>query len=359
MNPTSASTWAKLHTTWLHRLSWEYRSLNRDRLRLALYPAVITLDIDPTSRLGRWDRETRTIAISEHHVLSHAWDDVVETLAHEMAHQFADEVLHATEETAHGRAFADACRRLHIEPRATGVPSRPHDGAVDRVLQKVRKLLALAESHNVHEAQAAMAMANRLLLEHNLELAAATAERSYAHRRIGGELGRVSIAHKLVAAILAEHFFVECLWIEVYLAREDQSRRTLEIVGTLDNLEMAHYVHDFLHAEADLLWKREKKTLPDRSAAARREFLAGVLLGFRDSLRRERTKNEEKGLVWVGDPGLKAFFKQRWPRTTSMSRSHVGRTRAHEAGRAAGSALKLRRGIHQHGPGGRLLGSGS
>ncbi|HNF59611.1 MAG TPA: hypothetical protein PLN89_08555, partial [Elusimicrobiota bacterium] len=54
-------------------------------------------------------------------------------------------------------------------------------------------------------------------------------------------------------------------------------------------------------AEAQVDEARREMALP---ASRRREFVAGVLTGFRDKLRSERVSNEEQGLVWLGDVDL-------------------------------------------------------
>jgi len=52
---------------------------------------------DMKSKLGEWSREKREICLSRNLVLNHSWDAVREVLLHEMAHQFADEVLGASD----------------------------------------------------------------------------------------------------------------------------------------------------------------------------------------------------------------------------------------------------------------------
>ena len=106
-------------------------------------------------------------------VLQKPWSVVSEVLRHEMAHQFVSEQLKGHEDdTPHGPAFQRICSRFGIDPRAAGLPEGegpagpPTEGA--RVLRKVQRLLALAESSNEHEAQSAMSAASRLMLKYNI-----------------------------------------------------------------------------------------------------------------------------------------------------------------------------------------------
>jgi hypothetical protein len=226
--------------------------------------------------------------------------------------------------------------------------------AVQKVLDKVKKLLALAESQNVHEAEAAMAHANRLLLEFNLD-PAVTAVPTYRWQRVGRSAAALAIEAKIIGGILSEFFFVECIWVSVYQPLLDRDERQLELLGDRHNLELAHYVHDFLHREAERLWQAERPKWSGQGRTARRDFLSGVLLGFRDKLRAERRGSAERGLVWAGDPQLKAWLHSRYPRISSMASSGVGATDAHAAGRAAGHALRIHHGVGTPSNSGKLL----
>ncbi|MEQ9318206.1 MAG: DUF2786 domain-containing protein, partial [Polyangiaceae bacterium] len=55
-------------------------------------PPVMRL-VDGAARLGAWDRHTRCIELSRSLVMGHSWGAVVEVLKHELAHQYAHEVL--------------------------------------------------------------------------------------------------------------------------------------------------------------------------------------------------------------------------------------------------------------------------
>ncbi len=344
---------AHFHPLWLERLRYLWHQANRTHLGAALQPPVLMIDVQSHAVLGRWRRQVREISISEAHILAQPWHEVEDTLYHEMAHQFADEVLQAHGETAHGPAFAEGCRRLRVAARASAQRG-PLQDAADKVLNKVKKLLALAESQNVHEAEAAMANANRLLLMHNLDLAQAHQRSDYRTLRVGATMKTVGLPAKLVSAILTEFFFVDAVWVSAYDALTDDNRRQLQLLGSDTNLDLAHYVHDFLYNACQRLWKEQARQHSGRTA--RREFAAGVLLGFRDKLRAERKVSQDRGLVWIGDRGLEEFVAAEHPHLRSMTRSTVGHTSALSAGRAAGQELRLHRGVHSSTHSGKLLG---
>jgi len=147
-------------------------------------------------------------------VVEAGWGEVIEVLKHEMAHQYVSEILGDPDGVAHGKAFRELCERLAIDARAAGRPQDSDGGeAAPRVLSRIAKLLALAGSANQNEAELAMAEAQRLMLAHNLEMAAG---HSYRFVHLGRPTGRVTEAERTLANLLAEHFFVEVIWVPVW-----------------------------------------------------------------------------------------------------------------------------------------------
>jgi hypothetical protein len=334
----------ELEAALVRELRATYQDLNAAYFKRALRPVAIELS-DATGRLGRWRSDVRSIEIARSLVVEQTWGVVVEVLKHEMAHQYVHEVLGQTTETSHGPAFRDVCRRLGIDATASGMPQGGEAPTGDdaRILERIARLLALAESSNANEAQAAMNAAQRLMLKHNLDTAKAQTPRGYAFRHLGKATGRVTESERLLAAILAQHFFVEVIWVPVYRALEQKRGSVLEICGTSSNLEMAAYVHAFLTHTAEQLWQEHKREAGIRSNRDRRTYLAGVMTGFLEQLNAEKTRNREQGLVWVRDADLSDFYRRRHPHIQRVR--HVGnrRTEAHAHGRAAGRKIVLHR----------------
>lgn len=333
---------AALRETWLRRLSWEWQQVNSGCLDGQLRPPVLTIDTGTSQRLGHWEPQGRIIGIAEHHIWQHPWEEVVATLRHEVAHQVVDE-LFGGDARPHGERFQHACRMIGVAPAASGAPSTVDRSEADKVLSRVRKLLALAGSGNQHEAASAMATANTLLLRYNLELPAGGGRPQYGTRRVGDSAASLSLQRKLVAAILSEFFFVECIWVHTFNARRGREERILELLGSPANLDMGEYVYAFLHAAVARLWHQRRGELADGRRTRKREFAAGVLSGLRDRLRSERRANEARGLVWVGDADLDRFLREEHPRIGKLAGAGVRRSAAHDAGRQHGKALTIHR----------------
>jgi hypothetical protein len=309
---------------------------------------------DSETTLGAWHAMPPAITLSVSLLTRYNWVTLIEVLKHEMAHQFVTEVLGKSDETAHGPAFAKVCAERGIDARAAGRPDVSIAEA-DHAVDKIRRLLALAESGNQHEAEAAMAAAQRLMLKYNLEEVQRNRQRDFIVAHLGEPTGRVQESQRVLAGILRKFFFVEVLWISVWRPREAKRGSVLEICGTKPNVEMAEYVHAFLSHSAERLWRQHQRTFRIRNDRDRRKFHAGVMSGFYKKLDAERAPRAEEGLVWVADTQLKAHFKARYPKTTTMQYSSSSGSDAHSAGRAAGQNLVLHRGIQQGTSGGTKL----
>ncbi len=351
---------AALEAAFLREIRWRYDADNRSRFSGRLVAPVIVLS-DVTTHLGRWHSATRTLELSRTLVLHRPWLEVASVLEHEMAHQFVDEVLRIRGETAHGDTFRRVCADRGIDARAAGAPAPAGPGgdagdAGERVLDRIRKLLALAGSPNQHEAEIAMRKAHELMLRHNVEVAAARVERSYEVRHLGDPHKRRTRVESDIAALLSELFFVKVIRVPIYLPQVGKSGIVYEIAGTHANVEMACHVYAFLLATADRLWAENRHDTRVRSGRDRLIYQSGVIRGFRDKLVAERSGLQQTGLVWVGDRDLDRFYHARHPRITHR-RTQVRINGAHAAGREAGRTVVLHKPVERGGSsvGPRLL----
>jgi hypothetical protein len=309
-----------------------------------LKPATLMLT-DASRQLGRWERATRTIALSRQLVSERPWGEVVEVLKHEMAHQYCDEVLGEVEEGPHGATFRAVCAERGIDGSATGTVPSGDAGSASRarVVARIQKLLALADSPEVHESEAAMRAARRMLLQHNLSVAETQVEARYGWQQLGAPTGRVPAHHRLLAGILGQHFFVSCVWVHGFDARKGRRGRILEVSGTAENLNIAAWVHGYLLETGERLWvahRRERRLGKD---TGRRGFLQGVMVGFNEKLHDEARVCAEEGLVWKGDAGLSDYVGRRHQHLRAGRRTEMRATDAWHDGRAAGREIVLRK----------------
>jgi hypothetical protein len=351
----TSSLSAELEAACVRALREAWDTVNYTHFKRRLRPPAIALS-DADKRLGRWSTTDRTIEISRRLVLEQPWGVVVEVLKHEMAHQYISEALGLADESAHGDSFRRVCAELGIDGRASGMPPASADGgAGERVLERVAKLLALAGSTNQHEAELAIAEAQRLILQHNLDPASASARRGYGFRHLGEPTGRVQVHERILGSILGEHFFVEVIWVSVHRPLEGTSGTVLEACGTEANLELAAYVHGFLLETAERLWRAHKRTTGITSDRQRRSYLGGVMRGCSEKLQSQRTEQRAEGLVWVGDTELERYYDARHPRRRNVGPARYADPSAFRAGQTAGRGIVLARPITAGGSAPKLL----
>jgi hypothetical protein len=335
---------SQLEAALVRELRRVYDRLNHRHFTGKLRPPVLVLS-DTTRRLGRWAGGSRTLELSRPLVLERPWLEVTSVLAHEMAHQFVDEILRVVGEPPHGPTFVRVCAERGIDGRAAGASiASPSSGEGDgdgqsRVLDRIRKLLALAGSDNQHEAELAMKKAHQLMLRENIEQIGVG--HAYEVKHLGAPHRRASPVELEVMGLISELFFVEVIRVPVFVARQGVHAQAFEVIGTHENVAMAEHVHAFLLATADRLWRENRGDRRVRGGRDRNAYQCGVIRGFRDKLVGERTElATTEGLVWVGDGDLDAFFRRRYPRVTRRRR-RMRVNGAHAAGREAGRTVVL------------------
>jgi hypothetical protein len=336
---------AELESALVRELFAAFRHLNASYFKGALHPPTLLLG-NSRSHLGRWSAESRTLEISRPLVLEQSWGSVVEVLKHEMAHQYVHEVLGELSESPHGPAFRAVCKRLGIDAGARGVPLAEKPSAEhERIVERIARLLALAESPNLHEAEAAMAAAQRLMLKYNLDGNAAGARRDYGFRHLGRPTGRVSEAARMLAMILGKYFFVEVIWVPVYRPSEGKRGSVLEICGSSANLDSADYVHGYLTETAERLWRDHQRQAGIRGDRDRQRYTAGVMAGFAEKLARQSNHHKSEGLIWIRDGDLTGYFRARHPYVRNVRHTGGTRNEAYSEGRAAGRRIVLHRAV--------------
>ena len=351
---------ADLHRAWGRRLANWWEQYNEEYIDGRMRAPSFRIGTSRTL-LGQWDAVRREITLSAHHIVRDDWTSVLETLRHEMAHQFVEEVLGIHDETPHGRAFTEACERLRCSPEAGATPDDIRGEGPGKTLRLIQKLLSLAESPNENEAQAAVQKAHRLLAKYNIDIVELDRDRNFGHRVLGEVKARHTSAELWIGSILNQFFFVETLWSQSYDAANDRRGTVLQIFGTPQNLDLAAYVYDYLIGLLPILWTdyRESRRLPGNRE--RQRYYAGVLEGFHTKLKeQDRLMASSEALVWKGDPKLNSYFRYHNPRVVTRYGGGVTRTETYEDGVAEGRNVSIRRPVSE-GPGGaiRRLGEGA
>jgi hypothetical protein len=347
----------------LHGLmaEWEHASYRLDApLRRNFFKPTFLLS-DMKGKWGYWSLEKREICISRNLVHNYSWGTVREILHHEMAHQLAEELMGGKFENPHGTAFQRACVLLRANPRASDnyptLEDRIHSGfstEEDRLLSRVQKLMALAESSNQHEAELAMTKANELMTRFNIASIQNKTKKSYESIFLGKPALRQSRDMRFLSILLNKYYYVECIWIPAYVVEKEKMGRVLEVSGTPQNLQIAEYVYYFVRNYIETQWKQYKKE-KKLSHHRRVDFAEGIIEGFRYKLKRQqrqmkrKSTPEEQALINISDQGLTEYIHSRYQsihtHRTSSSNAHAG---VINDGRRVGEKLVISKGIsHQ------------
>lgn len=365
---------------WVRQLSKEHEFICR-RYGLKLARPVIEI-VDVSSYWGKWLAKTSTISLSLALLYDQPWDTVLNVLKHEMAHQLVAEIL--TGKPGHGADFKRGCEILGVPAEfrrasstiAGAVPGAPDHRATDaeRRLEKIRKLLALTDSTNEHEALLAMQKARQLLDRYNLdgELNQANDGPAHTNLLINLRRKRVECYHRAICSLLIEYFHAEIVITPLYDAHDFTTYKCIDIMGKHGNVKIAGYVYHFLMGRLPALWREHQAANPGPKNG-RNSYWLGVLNGFREGLaddrqteaRAKEASTDAKANLppaknnllptATNDPAMALFVASRYPK---LKTGRKGATRVDlrhfEAGRKDGRRLKFRQGLDRGGDEQRL-----
>ncbi len=361
----------KLEQRILHGLAseWETALWVLDTpYRERLHRPIFSLG-DLKNRWGHFSFEKREICLSRDLVLNHSWDTVQEVLKHEMAHQLTYELWGGSGEPPHGPNFMKACQLLRANPKASGKYTPLDERFIgdtasqeDRILLRIKKLMALAQSKNQHEAEAAMEKAHKLIEKHNIELLKRDEDRNFISLFVGKPALRHFREENYLANLIQDFYFVHNIWVPAYVLEKGKRGNVLEMTGTIQNVKIALYVHDFVKHYVDSQW--EKYNVNKRLNRYRKsDFAVGIIEGFRSKMESQHSRRRagrKLALVKIEDPLLKEHVSFKYPRTINVRQNALRRDRnVLDDGMRIGKKLVISKGIEERGRSKRLLiGSG-
>ena len=330
----------EIESLWVGQLYKEHQEISWYH-RVGLSPVVIQL-ADMTSAWGKWDSFFRTITLSRRLITEYSWDVVLEILKHEMAHQYVTDHFGEAGETAHGEAFKEACAKLGVAnwaARATGdipdkIPTlreRVLSKDDERLLDRVEKLLSLAQSANEHEALLAMERVREIYAKHNLvKIKQAQCSDNMDSLFLTRRKKKTDTTETKILSILNDHFRVKVIHTNLYDAKACERFKAAEILGRRENILMAEFVYHFLSQQCESLWAEHKKITRCRGTL-RKSYQLGVLSGFSQKLSQNNpvTENSLAGtgislsevtaLQKIDSDELKDFLSIRYPRISKKS----------------------------------------
>lgn len=274
-----------------------------------------------------------------------AKDSVVrDVLKHELAH-YITHILHPNVKP-HGPEFKAICEKFGFPTEVSKATmnleesneSKVGDLNSERIIEKIKKLLMLAQSSNAHEAELATVKANELLLRHNLDYLKVPEDPIYMDRF----LMRKRKDTKLSAIYsMLKHFIVKPV------ISQGKESCCLEVSGTLTNVKLAGYVANFLDQELEHLWELAKKEHALSGLQAKNSFYLGVAQGFDTKMKNSKlqfSENDRKALVVV-EKQLEIDTQIIYRRLGQSRSGHQTDQKASLAGHKKGLSLTIRNAV--------------
>ncbi len=297
--------------------------------------------------LGYFDYKTYTVGLNKK-LMFEARDEVIRNvLRHELAHYFCYITRGLRE--VHGEDFRTICKHFGWDEdvylasanivEQNNELSTP-DEKFERLQIKLKKLLALQSSDNPHEKELATIKANELMLAHNLESIALKSENDEETCvKVVCEGVKRNALHSAIYDIL-KTFYVSPVF------NMGKGYFYLEVIGTRANVEIAHYVADFLSHTLIELYENAKKKNPDlKGSASKNAFLKGIGIGYVEKIK-DATKSLSKNELMIIKHDLEMHMNRVYPRIgSSFSTGGMSDASAKNLGISAGKNLSIKPGI--------------
>ncbi len=362
----------QLFRSWAQQLHREFEDICW-RYKVHLRAPII--EISPSKKVfGSWKADIRTLSISSYLIKNYSWEVTLNVFKHELAHQICSEIFNS-KEMSHGESFQHACDIFGLPKpfrKARGdfpkhLASMSEKTTLSttgkRFLTKVEKLLALAQSANEHEATLAMQKANELIARYNLECLEKGGSSRYTFVIINKKKKRIETYQRRICSLLIDFFHVKVVTSSLYDPQTDQSHKTIELLGTIENVAIAEYCFHFLENQLALLWQNNRHRFTGKTRTEKYSYYLGVLKGFNDKLSEQslrvngvkmpaptphREGEDIHSLVKVEDKKLAEYVQMRFPRLRKISR-HGPRIYpgTYSEGVTSGKTLTLKKGISE------------
>jgi hypothetical protein len=280
---------------------------------------------------------------------------VGEVLRHELAH-FYQHVFEEDAEGGHNPLFRSICRRFfknedigkaslsweNLEQENTSKDKK-------RIFEKVKKLLALSESSNPFEAEMALKKVNQMILEHNLQH---ISDIDNEYQNI--YLARIYQAKRFSTKIQAIREILDLFQVRSIL-NHGMAQSYLEIIGSMESIQIAEYVFHFLEHEFEKLWERERKELGLKGRVAKNSFFRGLSEGFKTQILKGQAQVPQKSLI-ISEKALDLSVRKLvYPRLRLTHSRFKEDHHARGQGKLRGEQLKIVKGVESKRENVRLL----
>ena len=231
----------------------------------------------------------------------------------------------------------------------------------DAVLDKIEKLLAMADRGTLHEAETAAAMASKLLLKFNLSMDDVDTRIDDKERAVTDELFEMGKIWKkaegnwiqnLYSAVARNNLCKIILKPRYGGPRWTVMGKDIWVIGKRTNVDMVNFMCQQLIPRIRNLEGRSWKEYQgwDKRGKFRRGFLIGATVGISQQLAeqlRSLKKEEPKldALIIYNDRAVETYVSQKWPNLSKGRGSSTSSNDGYSQGKSAGKNMQIRKGV--------------
>ena len=226
--------------------------------------------------------------------------------------------------------------------------------STERVLERIAKLMQMADGGTQHEAENAAKMAQKLLMKHNLSMDDVNTDIDEKERAVMDDRFNMRDVWKK-----AEGNWIAILYNQVainnlckIITHSGGRWKDITIIGTKANVSMVQFTCQQLIPRLRKAEQNEWKNYNgyDKRGKFRRGFLIGATVGVGQQLEAQlrQMKQEDKnveGLVIYSDKAVQEYMDNKWKNLGKARRSSTSSNDGFQSGKAVGRNMSIHRGV--------------
>ena len=308
------------------------------------YPLDFVVFEHPTI-LGQYIPGKYQIQINKNLIIRADQKILENIIRHELCHYLAH-IRFGTSIRPHGAEFQSICQQYNYGPEVSlatiEISSEINQKNFndDKIYHRIKKLFALSNSENSHEAELATIKANELLKKHHLQFSPmenADIETVLAVVLTGS---RVTAKHEAIYSILKE-FLVAPVF------NYQRGQFSLEVIGLRSNVLTAEYVAVFLDQQLEKIYTQAKSENPQlKGSAAKKSFMQALANAFIEKIKSVNEQSFTKKELIVCKNQIDFHLNRAYPRLRGRY-GNVGQSNelATSLGTKAGKNLSINPGV--------------
>lgn len=315
------------------------------------FPIEVIL-FEKENLLGYFDSKYYTIGIHRNLILLGDQDQNLldNILRHEIGHYLCF-ILYGKSIKDHGPEYRQLCQQCHWNESVYSAKLKVEQDYLSSniqknhaILDKVKKLLALAESQNENESRMATLKANELIQKHQLE---------HTRKSLGPEceedeenemvcqtvwVGTRNNNKMLCISEILGEFFVYPYF------NYGKGEVRLEIMGRKEQVLTADYLCKYYQNEFERLWKLETSL---KGMRQKNSFFRGLTQGHLNHMRaKQKSSHAHQALIQI-KADLQTQVRRYLPQVQGRAHDYQSDRQAQLKGQATGASLEIRKGLEQ------------